>query len=109
LDNNIPEEIFRLQAEFCKSLASPKRLMIIHELSDGPKSVGELAANMGLKQANTSQLLAILRKAGVIIPERQGNMVYYSLTNPGIISACESVREIIAADLKRHQQLSDAL
>lgn len=109
MDKSVPEEIFRLQAEFCKSLASPKRLMIIHQLGDGPKSVGELAEALGLKQSNTSQSLAILRKAGVITPERQGNTVYYSLTNPGIINACESVRGIIAADLKRHRRLSDAL
>ncbi len=41
-------EVFQLQAEFCKSLADAKRLMIIHELRDGEKSVNELAETLGL-------------------------------------------------------------
>ena len=109
MPNEISEEIFRLQAEFCKSLTSPKRLMIIHELQEGPKSVSELAKNLRLKQSSTSQHLAVLRTSGVITPERQGNTVYYSLTNPRIITACENVRAIIIEDLKRLNQLGEAL
>ena len=34
--------LYELQAEVCKTLASPKRLEIIGVLKDGEKSVGEL-------------------------------------------------------------------
>jgi DNA-binding transcriptional ArsR family regulator len=107
--NDISEEIFYLQAELCKSFASPQRLMIIHQLKDGTKSVGELSERLNLKQSHTSQLLAVLRKAGVITPERRGNTVFYSLANPQIITACELVRAIIAEDLKRRKEIGDAL
>ena len=35
-------QLMRMQAEICKTLADVKRLMIVHELRDGEKSVGQL-------------------------------------------------------------------
>ncbi len=102
-------EVFQLQAEFCKSLADPKRLMIIHELRDGEKSVGELAERLGLKQSNTSQHLAVLRKAGVIAPRREGNTILYSLTDPMIGQACDIVRDFIAGQLRSKQTLAGVI
>jgi len=102
-------EIFQRQAEFCKSLADPKRLMIIHELRDGEKSVGELAESLGLKQSNTSQHLAVLRNAGIITPRRERNIAYYSLVSPRISDACDLVRSVIADQIQRTQNLAGAL
>jgi ArsR family transcriptional regulator len=53
--------IFKLQADICKTLADPKRLMLLHELREGEKSVGQLVSTLGLPQANVSRQLAILR------------------------------------------------
>ncbi|MBM4445069.1 MAG: winged helix-turn-helix transcriptional regulator [Chloroflexi bacterium] len=102
-------EVFRLQADLCKSLADAKRLMIIHHLRDGPKSVGELAEAIGSKQSNTSQHLGVLRKAGVVCATRQGNIVRYSLVIPGIAMACDIVREAVGEILQRERSLSDIM
>ncbi|MBM4462943.1 MAG: winged helix-turn-helix transcriptional regulator [Chloroflexi bacterium] len=102
-------EIFRRQSEVCKSLADPNRLMMIHELKEGAKSVTELAERLGLKQSNTSQHLAVLRKAGVVNPQRQGNIIYYSLTTPKIAAACDMVRQVIAEELQRGHDLREML
>lgn len=102
-------EVFQLQAEFCKSLADAKRLMIIHELRDGEKSVNEIAERLRLKQSNTSQHLAILRKAGVIVPRREGNTVYYDLANPRIGEACDLVQSFIAEQIKSNQFLASIM
>jgi DNA-binding transcriptional ArsR family regulator len=102
-------EIFRLQAELCKSLADPKRLMIIHILRDGARSVNELANALGLKQSNTSQHLAVLRKTGIVRPQRRGNTVYYRLAIPRIASACDLVRQVIAEELQKNQDLSEVI
>lgn len=98
-------EIFRRQAELCKSLADPKRLMILNGLKDGPKSVSELAEIAGLKQSNASQHIGVLRRAGVVKPERQGNIVYYSLVTPKIAAACDLVRQVIAEEIQRNEAL----
>lgn len=102
-------EVFRLQADLCKSLADPKRLMIIHHLREGSKSVGELAEMIGSKQSNTSQHLGVLRRAGVVKAERQGNLVHYSLRIPGIATACDIVREAVGEILQRERGLSDVM
>lgn len=108
-DNDRLVEVFRLQAELCKSLADPKRLMIIHHLRDGPKSVGELAEILGLKQSNTSQHLGVLRKVGVVSSERHGNTVHYSLAIPGVATACDMVRDAVAERLERERTLREVM
>ena len=102
----IEKQIFELQAEFCKGLSDPKRLMILHELTTGEKSVGELSETLGLKQSNTSQHVGVLRKAGIIVPRRDGNTVYYRLVSSSIADACDLVRQVIASQLERGQLLA---
>lgn len=102
-------EVFKLQAELCKSLSDPKRLHIIHELRSGPKSVSEVAEILGLKQSNTSQHLAVLRKAGVVVARRESSTVYYSLVNPKIGEACDLVRGVIIDHIQRNRTLVDSL
>ena len=51
--------IYRLHAEFCKTLADANRLLIINELAKGELSVGELTERLGLKQPNVSKHLAL--------------------------------------------------
>lgn len=105
IENGELTEVFRRQAELCKSLADAKRLMILNGLKDGPKSVSELAEIAGLKQSNASQHIGVLRRAGVIRPERQGNTVYYSLVTPKIAAACDLVRQVIAEEIQRTEAL----
>jgi DNA-binding transcriptional ArsR family regulator len=110
MDNDaIRSEVLRLQAELCKSLSEPKRLQIIQELRGGEKAVSELSGILGLKQSNTSQHLAILRRAGVITPRKEGHTVYYSLTDAKIAEACDLVHELIGEQLQRNQRLSSLI
>ena len=99
-------EVLKLQAELCKSLSDPKRLNIIQELRGGERTVGELTEILGLKQSNTSQHLAVLRRIGIISPRKEGNTVYYELVNPKIAEACDLVHEVIAEQLQSKQLLS---
>ena len=109
MDNGIVMEGFRLQAELCKSLGEPKRLMIIRELRNGAKSVSQLATSLNLKQCTTSQHLALLRKTGVLAAHREGNTVYYSLITPKIADACDSIRDIIIEKLKRNHIITSVI
>ncbi len=102
-------EVFRLQAEICKTLADVKRLMIIHELRDGEKPVGQLVSGLGVPQANVSQHLAILRERGLVSTRREGTSIFYSLTSPKIGQACDLVQEVLADQLARNQVLAISL
>ena len=104
--NPLQDEVLLLQAELCKSLSDPKRLRIIQELRSGERSVSQLAGTLGLKQSNTSQHLAILRKVGVILPRKVGSTVYYRIADPKIAEACDLVHEVIGAQLESNRRLS---
>lgn len=98
------DELYHLHAQFCQALSNPKRLLIINELYQGERTVGELATTLGLRQANLSQHLALMRERGLVIPRHQGATVYYSLADPRIYQAIHLLREVMAEQLeKRHQ------
>ena len=76
------DELTLLQAEILKTMASPRRLEILHRLAAGPCAVGPLADELGISQPNVSQHLAILRTAGLVEAERDGREVRYRLSDP---------------------------
>jgi DNA-binding transcriptional ArsR family regulator len=88
-------ELFQLQAEICKTLADPNRLMLIHELRNDEMSVGQLVGKLELPQSNVSHHLAILRDRNIVLTRREGTTIYYRLAVPGIAEACDSVRNVL--------------
>src|SRR4030042_45582 len=102
-------QLFKHQAAICKTLADPKRLMILHELRDGEKSVNQIVSALGLPQANVSQHLAILRERGIVTTRRVGTTINYKLANPKIGQACDLVREVLADQLSKNQALARSL
>ena len=99
--------LFKLQADICKTLADPNRLMILHELKRGEMSVGQLAVNLGLPQSNVSRHLAILRERAVVNTRRKGTTIYYNMSDPKIAEACNLVREVIVEQLRNSRRLSN--
>ena len=95
------DEITILQAEILKTLASPRRIEILHELARGPIEVGRLAEAIGASQPNVSQHLAVLRSAGIVEAERDGREVRYRLTDPDVMVACGLMRSVLERRLTR--------
>jgi ArsR family transcriptional regulator len=100
------DEITILQAEVLKTLASPRRLEILHRLADEPLEVGRLAAELGLSQPNVSQHLSVLRTAGMVEAERDGREVRYRLSDPDVMTACGIMRAVLERRLIRLAGLS---
>ena len=100
------DEITALQAEVLKTLASPRRLEIIHRLAEGPCEVRRLAEDLGASQPNVSQHLAVLRAAGLVDTERNGREVRYRLTDPEVVVACSVMRGVLQRRLSRLGRLS---
>ncbi|NWJ45308.1 MAG: winged helix-turn-helix transcriptional regulator [Chloroflexi bacterium] len=91
----IDKKIYRMQAEICRTLADPIRLELLDNLKEGERTVTELVEATGLRQANVSQHLAVMRQAELVTTRRQGITIYYSLTNPAIIQACTITKQIL--------------
>jgi ArsR family transcriptional regulator, virulence genes transcriptional regulator len=102
-------ELFKLKAELCKTFSDPKRLIIINELRDGEKQVGELAEALDMPQAVVSRQLAVLRSRGVVTPRREGTNVFYSLTDLKIIEACDLVHQVLLNHLAKNRDMAERL
>ena len=68
-------------SELLKSLANRHRLLILCQLGDGERSVGELAEFLGIRDATASQHLALLRKDGLVNARREGQTIWYSIAS----------------------------
>ncbi len=64
-----------------KVLANPDRLLLLCQLSQGEKSVGELEALTGIQQPTLSQQLTVLRENQVASTRRDGKSIFYSVTS----------------------------
>ncbi|MCL4459792.1 MAG: metalloregulator ArsR/SmtB family transcription factor [Chloroflexi bacterium] len=106
MDRDTITEIYERHAQVCQTMAEPKRLRIINELREGERSVNELAASLGLRQATVSQHLTILRHRGIVLTRREGTKIYYRLASPKIIQACDLMREVLTEQLAHSLELS---
>jgi DNA-binding transcriptional ArsR family regulator len=100
------DDITTLQAEVMRTLASPRRLEILHRLANGPREVRRLAEDLGLSQPNVSQHLAVMRAAGIVDADRDGREVRYRLADPDVMVACSIMRGVLERRLRRLADLS---
>jgi ArsR family transcriptional regulator len=67
-----------MQSAF-KALSDPTRREILKLLRNGPKTSGEIAEEFPSAWATISRHLAVLRDAGLILSERNGQQIVYEL------------------------------
>ena len=65
-----------------KVLANPDRLLLMCQLSQGELSVGELEAQLGIRQPTLSQQLGVLRENDLVTTRRDGKNIFYSVASP---------------------------
>jgi DNA-binding transcriptional ArsR family regulator len=68
-------------SDLLKALSNRHRLLIICQLIEGERSVGDLAEFLGLRDSTVSQHLALLRKDGLVSARRDAQTIYYSITS----------------------------
>ena len=107
--STLRREVFQLHAEICQALSDPSRILILYELREGRRNVGELAENLGLSQPTVSRHLKVLRDRGMVIAERDGTSVYYTLADRQVIEALNMLREVLARILEQRTALMGEL
>ena len=73
-------------------LASPVRIGIVHELSEGGKYVHELVAVLRVSQPLVSQHLCVLRTSRIVTAYRQAREIQYALTDDHVAHLVDAVR-----------------
>ncbi|MDP4038726.1 MAG: metalloregulator ArsR/SmtB family transcription factor [bacterium] len=101
------QKLFRLQEEVFKVIANQKRLEIIQLLKNRELSVSEMIEMLGIKQANLSQHLSLLRRYGIVNARKQGLKVYYSLADKKVAQSCELIRKFLQQQNKYNSNITD--
>jgi DNA-binding transcriptional ArsR family regulator len=68
--------------QMMKVLSNPDRLMLLCQLSQGEKRVGELEEILGILQPTLSQQLTVLREEELVTTRRDGKNIYYQIASP---------------------------
>ena len=71
-------------SEMMSVLAEPIRQTIFDRLADGPRPVGELAADLPISRPAVSQHLKVLKDARLVIDRRAGNRRIYQVDPSGL-------------------------
>lgn len=73
--------------EFLAAIADETRQHILALLGEREMSVSELSEQFAVTQPTISRHLAILRRAHLVIPRRQGQYIFYR-ANPACVAEC---------------------
>ncbi len=80
-----------LISESLKAMAHPDRINILSLLGQKEKvrfSVTQICDKLKLNQPEVSRHLSILKNKGVLLFEREGSNIYYSLNKDNIVFSC---------------------
>ncbi len=103
--DDIENQIYRLHADICQTLANPKRLRIINILREKEISAGEIQKVLNIPKANLSQHMSVLKQKGIVMARKEGNIVYYRLARPKILKAYDIMREVLFEVIESQQRL----
>ena len=87
------------QASELLSLGNRHRLLILCRLTEGERSVGDLAAVLQLRNSTVSQHLSLLRRDGLVKARRDGQTIWYAIATPGAPRTGDAVRDLLQASL----------
>lgn len=77
--------------ELMTLLSNKSRLMILCFLTEGEKSVGQLAEAVGVRDTAVSQQLAVLRRERIVKPRREGQTMFYRIIDPNVAEVLEFI------------------
>jgi DNA-binding transcriptional ArsR family regulator len=81
-------------SELLKSLGNRHRLLILCQLTESERSVGDLAAFLGLRDSTVSQHLSLLRRDGLVRARRDGQTIWYSIASAPARRVLETLFEL---------------
>ena len=98
--------LFRMHAELCKAMANEHRQAILHAICSDEKCVGDLAVEIGISVHNVSQHLRVLKERRLVASRKEGQTVYYHVTNQKFMEACALMRQAL---IEQHQEQGESL
>lgn len=97
------KNIFALHASLLKAIAHEKRLEILQLLRAHELNVSQIVEMSGLRQSNVSQHLMVLKEAGVVIGNKRGKEIYYSVRHKNFVKASDLIRSVLIEDHQKDE------
>lgn len=95
---NDMHETAEMVSDLLKILSNKNRLLVLCQLVEEERSVGELARLLDIREQAMSQQLALLRKDGLVTTRRDGQTIYYSLARNDVKKLIEFLYETYCED-----------
>lgn len=87
----LTDQMLELVARRFRMLGEPQRLRILQVVEEREMTVGEIVDALDGNQPNISKHLQALNDAGLVARRRDGNSIYYSISDPVVFKLCELV------------------
>lgn len=68
-------------SQLLKALSNRDRLLLLCQMTQEERSVGQLEALTGIRQPTLSQQLTVLREEGLVATRRAGKQVFYRIAS----------------------------
>ncbi|MDA3923322.1 MAG: metalloregulator ArsR/SmtB family transcription factor [Kiritimatiellae bacterium] len=102
-----PEEkkLLEAKAKVLKALAHPTRLWMVEKLADGEKCVCEFVDAVDADFSTISKHLSVLKQAGIVVDDKRGKQVFYTLKVPCVMNFMHCVEAVIKSQAETHAAL----
>lgn len=80
-----------------KAMANEDRLLLLCQLAQQERNVGELQEATGIVQPTLSQQLGVLRDEGLVATRRDGKYVYYRLASAEVLAVMRALYDSFCA------------
>lgn len=84
-------------ARLLRALSNERRLMLLCQLFEGEKTVGELNQSLPLSQSALSQHLAVLRDMALVHTRREAQCIHYSLAQGPAVGVLDALHAAFCA------------
>ena len=88
-------DILAIEEEVFKVIGNKKRLEILLLLEERELNVGEMTDMLGLRQANLSQHLTLLRSHHLVVVRKVGRESFYKLADNSIAATIRTVHDFL--------------
>ena len=104
------QPLYEIKADLFRGLAHPLRIRILELVTESEEvPVSTLLEATGLKPANLSQHLTVLRRYGLLTSERRGSQVYCRALDPSVSELLAAARFVLARTLDARARVAEGL
>jgi DNA-binding transcriptional ArsR family regulator len=96
---------YEARARIMKALAHPSRLFIVDELSKSERCVCELTDMVGSDISTVSKHLSVLKTAGIVVDDKRGTQVFYSLRVRCVLGFFDCVGAVMQSIAEDQQEV----